>query len=882
MKKIITFLLIFLSLPGLAQTDSVIVEDQIAGTPYDASNRAFEQLNLSILSTGNLIDKASWIGQPDWYKGNPSTDSLADANSWKNVYKALRFSCATCESKPDTFSIIQQTIDGFLQNDILPIGVIYYDYDAIKENAFTDDLLGFDTVNYYLYDKPRNVSPYQVNTTFLASPLELEIKSLSTKFIIPSNLFIQNKNVSGYSFYADFDDGAGFQYIKTGIAYQVNYIDGGLKKIKVQLITPDDTLTSVSNLKVNGGFDVLGFTAKDYSVNARVGGGTVTGTTYTSLGCDGVLDKPIIVIEGFDNSNTIELEHILGNYGFSKFQNQVDHWGYDIIIVNLGDATTYIENNAGLLRAVINDVNYMKEQAGSRQELIIVGASMGGLIARYELALMEKEGLHHKTKLYVSYDSPHNGAYVPLGLQYLMDCTKEFGIIGTIFDKNNDLFVNYNALKSPAARQMLIRHFQPGPDHINFYSALNLNGLPNSKGFPVKCRNIAMVDGSNLGTPQAGLNANDEILNFENKSWNWSTLLFKVRGRVSALPDNTQGVREICYYSYAHRVGLFRFPLELKIFKLASNVSWERVPGGYEDIQAEVLQGLTSQSVVKFEATTNGRDNSAFVPSFSGAALNTTDPYFDFQNNDIYSSKITPFDFVYSKNNQNISNNGSHVLYKSFYLYYLNNTNMTSSSMLQNIELQVNDLYLQDKRTEYDVDYEASLSITAGNNVIPSGINNNFQAGDFIVASGTETLFKAKSTIELLPGFEVEYGAGFDTRLHSSSTPLCDPNFRLAYEGQLGATSPNTEELPSSSYEEVKKEVIIYPNPASSLVVAKFLKDNELKFKVYLYSSTGVLLKELSGTGEVSFSTESLKPGVYYVKVSAGNNIMLEKLMIQK
>ena len=40
---------------------------------------------------------------------------------------------------------------------------------------------------------------------------------------------------------------------------------------------------------------------------------------------------------------------------------------------------------------------------------MVIGYSMGGLIARYALAYMEEQGIAHETRLYVSYDAPQKG-----------------------------------------------------------------------------------------------------------------------------------------------------------------------------------------------------------------------------------------------------------------------------------------------------------------------------------------------------------------------------------------------------------------------------------------------------------------------------------------
>ena len=45
---------------------------------------------------------------------------------------------------------------------------------------------------------------------------------------------------------------------------------------------------------------------------------------------------------------------------------------------------------------------------------------MGGLVSRYALAWMEKQGEDHGTRTYLSIDAPHRGTYTSLGVQWFV------------------------------------------------------------------------------------------------------------------------------------------------------------------------------------------------------------------------------------------------------------------------------------------------------------------------------------------------------------------------------------------------------------------------------------------------------------------------------
>src|SRR5690606_16835698 len=78
----------------------------------------------------------------------------------------------------------------------------------------------------------------------------------------------------------------------------------------------------------------------------------------------------------------------------------------------------YIERNALSLVTLIETINAQK--VGSEKN-VLIGPSMGGLITRYALKYMENNNLDHDSRLWISVDSPHNGANVAMSVQYLVN-----------------------------------------------------------------------------------------------------------------------------------------------------------------------------------------------------------------------------------------------------------------------------------------------------------------------------------------------------------------------------------------------------------------------------------------------------------------------------
>ncbi len=231
---------------------------------------------------------------------------------------------------------------------------------------------------------------------------------------------------------------------------------------------------------------------------------------------DGVLDKPLIIVEGFDpedvnNTTSIYNSLIYGNPSQNYLDNLRD-LGIDIVILNfptyvrpsdsalINGGADYIERNGLVL---VNLIEILKIDLVGNEEFIIVGPSMGGLVSRYALTYMEQNTLEHQTGLWVSFDSPHLGANIPISFQYAINYIAEQ--TGDVDMQN----MRDAQLNSPAAKQLLLDHYAahlqsgsaflqdlaiqlPTPNSFrdDFMTAMN------SLGFPTQTRNLSLVNGS--------------------------------------------------------------------------------------------------------------------------------------------------------------------------------------------------------------------------------------------------------------------------------------------------------------------------------------------------------------------------------------------------
>ena len=177
---------------------------------------------------------------------------------------------------------------------------------------------------------------------------------------------------------------------------------------------------------------------------------------------DGVLDKPIILLDGFDPGDARGFDGLYAALDFDggNLADTLRDEGFDLVALNAPVYTTdgkdidggadYIQRNAMVLIEMINQINAQKV---GEEELVIIGPSMGGLIARYALAYMEENSMEHQTRLYISFDSPHLGANVPVSLQYLIN------YFAKAQDSPEAQAAIDASLNSPASKEMLIDHY---------------------------------------------------------------------------------------------------------------------------------------------------------------------------------------------------------------------------------------------------------------------------------------------------------------------------------------------------------------------------------------------------------------------------------------
>jgi hypothetical protein len=274
-------------------------------------------------------------------------------------------------------------------------------------------------------------------------------------------------------------------------------------------------------------------------------------------------------------------------------------------------------------------INQMNDQKVGDEELVVLGPSMGGLIARYALSYMEQNSLDPETRLYISFDSPHRGANIPISLQYLINYLAQ-----QVGDPDAVAIVD-EVLNSPAAKEMLydhlLAHLQAGSTYLQDPTKLLPEGAPNFRnafqgeldalGFPQSVRNVAMVNGSSQGTTTGdpGMLVVDTTLDLGSGATADVVLRFTPE---AALTNNVTSFDSF----------LFGFPIDTydtnaQSFSYTDGV--DAAPGGTSNISAALGGGgATNPVIVAFIAALN-QDDYSFIPVLSALAIDSEDDWYE-------------------------------------------------------------------------------------------------------------------------------------------------------------------------------------------------------------------------------------------------------------
>jgi hypothetical protein len=462
-------------------------------------------------------------------KVTKSPREITSSMYFKQVYHEVQR--ADFLKRLPVYDELKQEADNAFFTKQVPLSILIAEVETIKPSVFENQEISQNNKEQYILQSA-STSAFQVHELVLMAPLVGKSKDKNVSFIL-SDKHIYNttsKTIQSISYRLNINEP--WQILAINQAFQVNFDSNGKKNLSFKI-----NFNSGEEKIINSEIDIQ--SNRNNQSENEIQATSITATipfqgfgeaaAYLGQGeyeiyldnVDQVLDKPIFLIDGFDPGDTrgTELIYSLLNYGTSgeNLGDIVRAEGFDIIVLNfpqyspadgilINGGADFIQRNAMILVELINQINAQK--VGAEQN-VVIGPSMGGLISRYALRYMEQNSLEHDTRLYLSFDSPHLGANVPIGFQHLFN----YMAFGPLGDVTLQELVS-EVIDSPAAKQMLLDHFR---GHLQSGSATEFNnsiqlptGAPNFRtafqnelnamGFPTDTRNIAISNGSSNGT----------------------------------------------------------------------------------------------------------------------------------------------------------------------------------------------------------------------------------------------------------------------------------------------------------------------------------------------------------------------------------------------
>lgn len=391
-------------------------------------DKIFEHVDLPQVPYGILEDYGlSSVSLLPYTKQELDTTNYLNYATLQQIIGGLN-SSMVLSHHPDSINLdrVNSLNEEYYGKGVVPITLLRYDFCRFSEEAVRRGDV------YPLNDQIRvkggfSKSPYEELHLFAAAPFTSELSSRDVTFCIPQQLMLTNSQAIA-QIEVQFEEGQPFRSIAIGEQVSYRYATDGLKMVTMRILqvganrwyrshfplaitTPQETQIAFEIPELESVFFL--------SESGTHSGGTLQ-YKLSPHNHTGKFRKPLFIVEGFDVYPTVisdpQTNWDINSYFSDEQFNRILDLGYDIAYLDYADGMDDIRRNAALFQEALRYINTHKE---GDEKNVVVGLSMGGLVASYGLRKMELAGEDHETRKYISYDSPHMGANVPLGAFYM-------------------------------------------------------------------------------------------------------------------------------------------------------------------------------------------------------------------------------------------------------------------------------------------------------------------------------------------------------------------------------------------------------------------------------------------------------------------------------
>lgn len=396
---------------------------------------------------------------------------------------------------------------------------------------------------------------------------------------------------------------------------------------------------------------------------------------------DGIVDKPVFFIRGLSFSidgglypDIDEFSTYINDYKLNELFTPLLENGKDIIFIEYNND---VPHHVGYVNfnpifnlpsqkiyeypfrqwkdivpeeAIANVVHFINEKVKTGDyHNTLVGYSLGGVVGRRALNLMESKGYHHNFYNFISFDSPQRGANVLTSLQEILRRIKDRleGIKGcskssTCDRQRKSMRAHVKRVSEGAASKLLVG----GKDAYEYYRELDLDGYPKAT------YNVAFSNGSFSGSTH-NIPSGTKLASFE--------VDYIIDGDTTySLYSKNLSSSNSVYFNY-------------------NTSNYDNAPGSYSISGKELAAKIRSMDGVKLLSEPMADKNlfASFISTVSALDLDTTNLMGPHDLNTI----STPFDRVYAVNGKNLSHT-DFSYHRSSLLYEINKKENDTAALI--------------------------------------------------------------------------------------------------------------------------------------------------------------------------------------------------------
>jgi hypothetical protein len=566
------------------------------------------------LRTGVLYDRVLPLSGIEHFDGRPGAPARS-LRAWRQVYDELRRAGPSPE-RPAPEAVVDR---GRSRRDAIPITLLFDRYERLRRDAIERGAVEVREGRLHLVE---GTDALERHTAFAVAPLRTETwRGGDLRFVLDRADFFSNAGTALDPLEIDFDDGLGFRRARFGATLAVRYRTTGVKTIRVRAHVGGEAFEAASTFAVRGLVAPLPDDTLHVTGTIPYLGAVAAGDAYVYRAPGhGAIVNPVVVVEGFDLDNTMNWDELYALLNQEGLIETLRAEGYDAVVLNFADATDYIQRNGLLLVQLLQEVQAI---VGPPTTIALVGASMGGLAGRYALAYMESNAIPHSVRTYLSFDTPHLGADIPLGIQYW---------VRFFSGQSTEAAFLLSRLDRPAARQMLVYHYTnpPGPTgEPDPLRATFLADLAAAGDWPLGVRKVAIANGSGTTLGQ-GFAEGAQLV-----QWSYGDFFVSLLGNVWAVPSLSSRV------IFDGRIRIL-FSDTRQTVTVSGTQPYDNAPGGWRATmtQMDEVSAPYGDIVALHPAH-------CFIPTVSALAFETSDLFHDVAG-DPDPLAHTPFDVVYA------------------------------------------------------------------------------------------------------------------------------------------------------------------------------------------------------------------------------------------